>query len=766
MFVIGGARSFGIIFVHLTEFFDASSVSAAWSIALLAFGMSFYGPLAGFVSKRYSFRLTAMIGGAAQGFSFVVSAFAPNIYFVSMMIGIVDGFAVGFLYTTAISAVSEYFYKRRSLALGIAVAGSSVGQLVLPQLMRMLLDHYGYFGCMLIYGALSWNSVLAGALYRPTSFYKRQKKGNLSTEHNTDELGIGGDQIDEKKMTTDHSCQSRASIDSVNELSNNKDKDNVNLGSLSILDFGKREDTLDNPDSVHHRRTICCDRKLRNKIKNILDLRFMRHPNFWFYTAAIFLANPALLNLVLFIPPYAGEIHIDKKRASLVLSAGGICDFIGKLASGAFEGLHLIRVRHLLSAVLLTIFVVSTICITYPCFISLLAMVMIFGVCGGIFVAMHPVYLLEIFPTETFTMAYAFAVGIHSISALILPIVGGAVADGTGPLAGFVSKRYSFRLTAMIGGAAQGFSFVVSAFAPNIYFVSMMIGIVDGFAVGFLYTTAISAVSEYFYKRRSLALGIAVAGSSVGQLVLPQLMRMLLDHYGYFGCMLIYGALSWNSVLAGALYRPTSFYKRQKKGNLSTEHNTDELGIGGDQIDEKKMTTDHSCQSRASIDPVNELSNNKDKDNVNLGSLSILDFGKREDTLDNPDSVHHRRTICCDRKLRNKIKNILDLRFMRHPNFWFYTAAIFLANPALLNLVLFIPPYAGEIHIDKKRASLVLSAGGICDFIGKLASDKLAYKILARRCKKLTEMSTLIYYYYYHSHKYCIVTLQDVHDIL
>ena len=43
MFVIGGARSFGIIFVHLTEHFDASSASAAWSVGLLIFGMSFYG---------------------------------------------------------------------------------------------------------------------------------------------------------------------------------------------------------------------------------------------------------------------------------------------------------------------------------------------------------------------------------------------------------------------------------------------------------------------------------------------------------------------------------------------------------------------------------------------------------------------------------------------------------------------------------------------------------------------------------------------------
>jgi len=52
-------------------------------------------------------------------------------------------------------------------------------------------------------------------------------------------------------------------------------------------------------------------------------------------------------------------------------------------------------------------------------------MVVTMGMCGGIFVAMHPLYLLEIFPTETFTMAFGFAVGIHSISAFILPIIAG-----------------------------------------------------------------------------------------------------------------------------------------------------------------------------------------------------------------------------------------------------------------------------------------------------------------------------------------------------
>lgn len=59
--------------------------------------------------------------------------------------------------------VNTYFTSRRGQAVGLSMAGTSVGQMLMPQVVRLLLDSYGYSGTTLILGGLCLNGI-AGAL--------------------------------------------------------------------------------------------------------------------------------------------------------------------------------------------------------------------------------------------------------------------------------------------------------------------------------------------------------------------------------------------------------------------------------------------------------------------------------------------------------------------------------------------------------------------------------------------------------------------------
>ena len=72
--------------------------------------------------------------------------------------------------------IGQYFHKRRSLASGIAVAGGSVGQLLIPLVLRKLIDEYTWRGALLIFSALILHVVAGAMLFRPLSFYKRKPK--------------------------------------------------------------------------------------------------------------------------------------------------------------------------------------------------------------------------------------------------------------------------------------------------------------------------------------------------------------------------------------------------------------------------------------------------------------------------------------------------------------------------------------------------------------------------------------------------------------
>ena len=111
--------------------------------------------------------------------------------------------------------IGKYFYKRRPLANGLAMAGSPVFLSTLAPLNQAFFMIYGWRGSFLILGGLLLNCCVAGALMRPigpkpTTVEKGKSKGSLqeagkyeikkgASDANTDL--IGGNPKEEKKST-------------------------------------------------------------------------------------------------------------------------------------------------------------------------------------------------------------------------------------------------------------------------------------------------------------------------------------------------------------------------------------------------------------------------------------------------------------------------------------------------------------------------------------------------------------------------------------
>ena len=57
-----------------------------------------------------------------------------------------EGVGFGLAYAAAIVVIGEHFYKYRSLAFGISVAGGSFGNIAFPWISTALIDHFGWRG--------------------------------------------------------------------------------------------------------------------------------------------------------------------------------------------------------------------------------------------------------------------------------------------------------------------------------------------------------------------------------------------------------------------------------------------------------------------------------------------------------------------------------------------------------------------------------------------------------------------------------------------
>ena len=60
------------------------------------------------------------------------------------------------VYGNVLVILGVYFNKRRSLANGVALAGASIGQFVLPPFIEFLLETYGLQGCLLLVSTTLW----------------------------------------------------------------------------------------------------------------------------------------------------------------------------------------------------------------------------------------------------------------------------------------------------------------------------------------------------------------------------------------------------------------------------------------------------------------------------------------------------------------------------------------------------------------------------------------------------------------------------------
>lgn len=103
-------------------------------------------------------------------------------------------------------------------------------------------------------------------------------------------------------------------------------------------------------------------------------------------------------------------------------------------------------------------------------------------------------------------------------------------------------------------------------------------------------------------RLRGLANGICISGSAFGSIILPPILRYLLNQYGYRGAILIMGGITLNTWVAGLFYEPVENHmKRVRKQPLE---NLDEFNDVIDEEDEG-ITLEFSKATENGIDDTN-----------------------------------------------------------------------------------------------------------------------------------------------------------------
>lgn len=92
------------------------------------------------MTDKLGIRKTAFIGGLMATTGMLVSSFVSSLELLYLTYGVLFGSGASLAYTPSLVVLGHYFHRRLGFVNGIVTAGSSVFTMVMPLLLKYLLD--------------------------------------------------------------------------------------------------------------------------------------------------------------------------------------------------------------------------------------------------------------------------------------------------------------------------------------------------------------------------------------------------------------------------------------------------------------------------------------------------------------------------------------------------------------------------------------------------------------------------------------------------
>src|ERR1700728_4489011 len=125
-----------------------------WTVSLLIILQTWFSPFQAYLVHRFGPRLLISVGAFLSGASWVLSAFADNIWALYFTYGVLGGFGTGIIYVGIIGLMVRWFPDRRGLATGLAAAGYRFRARFTSFPIHGMIKSYGYPQTFVVCGVI------------------------------------------------------------------------------------------------------------------------------------------------------------------------------------------------------------------------------------------------------------------------------------------------------------------------------------------------------------------------------------------------------------------------------------------------------------------------------------------------------------------------------------------------------------------------------------------------------------------------------------
>jgi MFS family permease len=161
--VFGVAYSFGAFFEPMADELGSGRGATSLVFSITAFTYFALGAVSGLAVDRFGPRPVLVVGALVMGAGLLLTSRTTSIGVGYLTYGAGVGIGVACGYVPMVAVVGGWFDRRRSAALGVAVAGIGLGTVVVVPVAAALIDAYGWRTTYVVFAAGSSAMLLLAA---------------------------------------------------------------------------------------------------------------------------------------------------------------------------------------------------------------------------------------------------------------------------------------------------------------------------------------------------------------------------------------------------------------------------------------------------------------------------------------------------------------------------------------------------------------------------------------------------------------------------
>ncbi|XP_071163224.1 monocarboxylate transporter 12-like [Mytilus edulis] len=478
---VGISKSFGLFFIQFIIVYktSASLISGVIALQTAMFSLSSLFILS-YGTKLLGPRKLVMIGSILVPAGYLLNAFAPDVAFLILSQSVLFGTGCALTLGPGLVVLSSYFDKRRGFANTISNIGASIGSLVFPKIIQVLIDMYGLQGALIFVSGILFHNLIVAMLLRPLpplvetsgsiegnnekeellKYTKKEvefsesanpKTENRDKKSNSDAKDVCSqpnqnissslqeknsqilndkinDTLKQLKETSGISYNEKKLI-VTNELCRSSLDLYTSTGSISCSIHNLRINEKVGVSSCSQSKATCCT---KTSLTSLIDFKLLKNHKLQLVLFVAYFCIFSCGLTITYIPPFARENNTSDEEIAIIVMLFGACDVVARFSIAWISDSKKIKRTNILGITLLITGTVTMFNSFFTNFTSFAMFCVVNGLFGSIYFPFVPLLLVDSVGADNLPSALSLLILVHGISISIMAPLMGYIRDSTG----------------------------------------------------------------------------------------------------------------------------------------------------------------------------------------------------------------------------------------------------------------------------------------------------------------------------------------------